>query len=41
MVGCCGLGASDSGYGAVAGSCENGDGLVGSTKGGDFFLLLE
>jgi hypothetical protein len=35
-MGKCGLDASGSGYGLVAGCCEHGNEAVGSIKGGEF-----
>jgi hypothetical protein len=35
-VGRCGLDASGSGYGPVAGSCKHGNEPSGSIKGGEF-----
>jgi hypothetical protein len=35
-VGRCGLDASGSGYGPLAGCCEYGNVLSGSVKGGEF-----
>jgi hypothetical protein len=39
-VGSCGLDACGSGYGPVAGSCEHGNDISGSLRGGEFLEYL-